>query len=83
MWIDSSAWTEHNQGPWDPQYIGGQTAGLNTNQWFFSILAVGAVIAAAKRTKSAVLLDRNRNVKKFPGVKKRASSNKGKSRQRF
>lgn len=37
MWIDSSAWTEHNQGPWDPQYIGGQTAGLNTNQWFFSI----------------------------------------------
>lgn len=35
MWIDSSAWTEHNQGPWDPQYIGGQTAGLNTNQWVF------------------------------------------------
>lgn len=53
MWIDSSAWTEHNQGPWDPQYIGGQTAGLNTNQWVFfpsAALAVGAVIAAAKRT---------------------------------
>lgn len=79
MWIDSSAWTEHNQGPWDPQYIGGQTAGLNTNQYFFpsAALAVGAVIAAAKRTKSAVLLDRNRNVKKFPGVKKGQAVTRG------
>lgn len=77
MWMDSSAWTEHNQGPWDPQNIGGQTAGLNTNQYLSSTIAVGAVIAAAKRTKSAVLLDRNRNVKKFPGVKKGQAVTRG------